>query len=151
MGFWTDTQANITVNLWPWIVTGFLVLISIPLFVTFFSNVYLPLVRFYDSYSQHSGYGRSDYDDYGYDRLGSDRDRDRDFRRRRNRRPGKSPRHEQEDDEYSYYKDDWKNNDYYKDYKDSWDRQSKELPSSSGVDMALDFSSSIANAVKMLN
>ena len=60
-------------------------------------------------------------------------------------------KHEQEDDEYSYYKDDWKNNDYYKDYKDSWDRQSKELPSSSGVDMAMDFSSSIANAVKMLN
>merc|ERR1712012_117991 len=153
--FWTDQQANITVNLWPWIVTGFLILISIPLFVTFFSNVYLPLVKFYDSYSAQSGYGRSDYDDYyddGYDRFGSDRDRDRDFRkRRRGGRPGKSPRHEQEDDEYGYYKDDWKNNDYYKDYKDSWDRQSKELPSSVGVDMALDFSDSIANAVKMLN
>ena len=87
--FWTDQQANITVNLWPWIVTGFLILIckwqtsnifwfldeyhfaAIPLFVTFFSNVYLPLVKFYDSYSAQSGYGRSDYDDYyddGYDR-----------------------------------------------------------------------------------
>ena len=92
--FWTDTQANITVNLWPWIVTGFLVLIckqyisqycflnifefpAIPLFVTFFSNVYLPLVKFYDSYSQHSGYGRSDYDDYyddGYDRYDENED-----------------------------------------------------------------------------
>jgi len=136
----TDQSAGVTINLWPWIIFGIILVVAGPLIVGILSNLYVPM---YNIYKAASSYGRSDYDEYydddGYDRYDDrDRYRDRDFRRRR--KQSKRPR---EDD---YYNVDWKD-DYYRD----WDRQSKQLPDDFTKNMVVGFTDTIANAVKLIN
>jgi len=144
----TDSDSNVTINLWPWVITGFIFMLAIPVLISVLSTIYVPFYSIYKAASSYDapGYGRSDYDDwdsdYGYDKWDSE------FKRRR-RGPGKRPRKDDDDDDFPYYNDDWKNSDYYK----SWDRQNRELEEGGEIarNMVVGLADSVSKAVKMIN
>jgi len=165
--FFTDSGAGVTINLWPWIISSILLLVSFPLLAGIVSNLHVPAIAFYKAMEQNYGHGRNDYDDYyeeydSYDRYDSrdrvrDRDRNRDRERnrdkefRKRRRPLR-PQYKQEEEEDYSYSDSWKDDDYFKDFKDSWDRQSKQLPDTlPDTDMMSSWSEAMEQRVKMIN
>merc|ERR1712045_309430 len=149
----SDADSNATINLWPWVISGILFMLAIPVIISILSSLYVPFYSVYKAASSYDhGYGRSDYDEYD-DGYGFDNKWDSEFRRRR-RGPGKRPRKEADDDDYDYGSssssyNDWKNSDYYK----SWDRQNRELEAGGeiGRNMVVGLAESVSNAVKMIN
>jgi len=168
--FFTDSGAGITINMWPWIISSVLLLVSFPLLAGIISNFHVPMKAFYNAAVTNYGHGRNDYDDDyyedydSYDRYDSrdrvrdrdrsrdrERNRDRDFRKRKNQRPLR-PQYKQEEDEDYSYSDSWKDDDYFRDFKDSWDRQAKELPDTlAEPDMLSSWSDTVAQRVKLIN
>merc|ERR1712045_569971 len=148
----SDADSNVTINLWPWVISGVLFMLAIPVIISILSSLYVPFYSIYKAANSYdNGYGRSDYDDYddgyGYDKWDSDS-----FRRRR-RGPSKRPRKEADEDDYGYNSsssfNDWKNSGYYK----SWDRQNRELEAGGeiGRNLVVGLADTVSNAVKMIH
>merc|ERR1711997_1315745 len=70
----SDADSNVTINLWPWVISGILFMLAIPVIISILSSLFVPFCSVYKAANAYdNGYGRSDYDDYddGYDKWDS--------------------------------------------------------------------------------